>query len=142
MTKSGHTIELDDNSGGTSITIKDKSGNEIFLDTQGSNITITAPETMTLNARNIYLNANENIAVSAGENISNVAGMNIAQAAMMDFTLTALNITEIADKDMVKTATSIDKKAEKIKLSTTKENIELHSAKDIKNKNNGKVKLF
>ena len=50
-TKSGHRIELDDNDGGTSITIQDKSGNAILLDTKGSHITITAPETMTLKAK-------------------------------------------------------------------------------------------
>ncbi len=141
-TKTGHTVELNDNNGGTSIIIKDKSGNIIHLDTQGSNITITAPETMTLHARNIYLNADESVSISAGENVNTAAGMNIAQAAMMDYTLMALNILEIADKDMVKTAENIEKTAAKVRLSSTEENIELHSAKDIENKNNGKIKLF
>ena len=46
MTRSGHKVIFTEDE---SIIITDKSGNEIHLDTTGSNINITAPETMTLN---------------------------------------------------------------------------------------------
>ncbi len=45
MTRSGHTLELNDGDNGTHIILRDPSGNEIYLDTQGKNITITTPET-------------------------------------------------------------------------------------------------
>ncbi|WP_034762951.1 type VI secretion system Vgr family protein, partial [Chryseobacterium gregarium] len=58
QTRSGHRIVFTENE---SIVITDKSGNEIHLDTTGSNITITAPETMTLNCRNMNINVAENM---------------------------------------------------------------------------------
>lgn len=76
ITRSGHTIELDDTANGTHIIIKDPGGNEIYLDTQGKNITITAPETMTFNARNMNINVTENMNTSVGMNNSQSIGMN------------------------------------------------------------------
>src|SRR5699024_2910752 len=43
-TRSGHTIELNDTQGGEFITIKDKNGNSIRMDTGKKSIAITAPE--------------------------------------------------------------------------------------------------
>ncbi len=53
QTRSGHKVIFTEDE---SIIITDKSGNEIHLDTTGSNITITAPETMTLNCKNMNIN--------------------------------------------------------------------------------------
>lgn len=142
MTRSGHTIELNDNSEGTHIIIRDPGGNEIFLDTQGKNITITAPETITLNAKNINLNAGEHITCVAGENISGSAGENISLTATADYMLAATNITEVANENMSRTASSIEKTAEQMQVTTTKENIELHSSGQIVNKSGSNVKLF
>lgn len=66
-TRSGHSIELHDGEGGESITIKDKNGNSILMDTRNKNITITAPEDMTLNARNMKLNIRENLDIKVGK---------------------------------------------------------------------------
>lgn len=141
-TRSGHTIEFNDEGEGTHILLRDPSGNEIFLDTVGKSIVISAPETITLRARNINLDATQSISASAGENINQTAGMHFSQAAMLDYTLTALNITEIADQDMLKNAANIEKTAGSVKFTSTSDNVELHSAKDIENRNNGKIKLF
>lgn len=59
-----------------SIVITDKSGNEIHLDTTGSNITITAPETMTLNAKTLNINVAENMTTNVGMNANETVGMN------------------------------------------------------------------
>jgi uncharacterized protein involved in type VI secretion and phage assembly len=67
-TRSGHTIELNDTSGGEFITIKDKNGNAIQMDTKNKSITINAPEDMTLNAKNMSINVEENLDVSVGKN--------------------------------------------------------------------------
>ena len=60
-TRSGHTILLDDKEGEESITILDKSGNTYFMDTKEKSITITAPETMTLNCKNMNINVDQNM---------------------------------------------------------------------------------
>ncbi|MEL6133354.1 MAG: phage baseplate assembly protein V [Bacteroidota bacterium] len=66
-TRSGHTILLNDKEGEESITILDKNGNTIFMDTKNKSITISAPSTVTINATDINLNASENIRLKAGK---------------------------------------------------------------------------
>lgn len=73
QTRSGHRLIFTEDE---SIIITDKSGNKIHLDTTGSNITITAPETMTLNCKNMNINVGENMTTNVGMNISEIAGMN------------------------------------------------------------------
>ncbi|EJL68212.1 type VI secretion system Vgr family protein [Chryseobacterium populi] len=73
QTRSGHRVVFTEDE---SIIITDKSGNEIHLDTTGSNINITAPETINITAKNMNINIAENITTTAGMNISETAGMN------------------------------------------------------------------
>lgn len=67
QTRSGHKVIFTEDE---SIIITDKSGNEIHLDTTGSNITITAPETMTLNCKNMNINVGQNMTTNVGMNKS------------------------------------------------------------------------
>ncbi|MCB0855771.1 MAG: hypothetical protein KDD63_26300, partial [Bacteroidetes bacterium] len=76
-TRSGHTILLDDKDGNESITILDKSGNKIYLDTKASSITITAPETMTLNCKNMRINVDEDMEVKVGRDQKTEVGSNV-----------------------------------------------------------------
>ncbi|REC46834.1 type VI secretion system Vgr family protein [Chryseobacterium pennipullorum] len=73
QTRSGHRVVFTEDE---SIVITDKSGNEIHLDTTGSNITITAPETMTLNCKNMNINVAEDMNTTVGMNKSNSIGLN------------------------------------------------------------------
>jgi len=73
MTRSGHKIIFTEDE---SIVITDKSGNEIHLDTAGSNINITAPETMTLNCKNMNINVGENMSTTVGQDQSTSVGAN------------------------------------------------------------------
>ncbi|WP_223607066.1 type VI secretion system Vgr family protein [Chryseobacterium sp. OSA05B] len=73
QTRSGHRVVFTEDE---SIIITDKSGNEINLDTTGSNITITAPETMTLNCKNMNINVGENMNTIVGMNKSSSIGLN------------------------------------------------------------------
>jgi len=73
QTRSGHRVIFTEDE---SIIITDKSGNEIHLDTTGSNITITAPETMTLNCRNMNINVGENMTTNVGMNKSDTIMVN------------------------------------------------------------------
>ena len=66
VTKSGRQIILNDADDG-GIVITDAKGNTIELSVAGSSITITAPEEILLQSKNIRLEADENISVSAGK---------------------------------------------------------------------------
>ena len=83
MTRSGHKVVFTEDE---SIIITDKSGNEIHLDTTGSNINITAPETMTLNCKNMNINVTENMTTSVGMNQSDTIGMNRSQSIGLNTT--------------------------------------------------------
>ncbi|WP_299443243.1 type VI secretion system Vgr family protein [uncultured Aquimarina sp.] len=65
-TRSGHTIELNDTDKAEFITITDKNENIIHIDTANNNITITALEKMTLNAKNFELNVQEDANFNIG----------------------------------------------------------------------------
>ncbi len=75
-TRSGHIIKFTEDE---SIVITDKSGNLIHFDTVGSNITITAPETMTLNCKNMNINVGENMTTQVGMDKIDGIGMNATE---------------------------------------------------------------
>jgi len=104
-TRSGHNILLNDKSGAETITITDKNGNQIFIDTEGNNMTITALETMTLNAKNMNINAGENINVQAGMNMRTSIGENMTTSVGQNLsTSVGENITENAGASIGVTA--------------------------------------
>ena len=81
-TRSGHTLEFNDNEGGDwGITIKDGNGCILHLDTKGKNIEITAPETLSLTAKNVSINAEENVQIAAKQNVDVTAEADINLAA-------------------------------------------------------------
>jgi len=94
QTRSGHRIIFTEDE---SIVITDKSGNEIHLDTTGSNISITAPETMTLNCKNMNINVGENMTTSVGMNSSETIGMNSSKSIGMNATqsIGAMKMTSV-----------------------------------------------
>lgn len=79
-TRSGHTLEFnDDEQGDWGITIKDRNGCVFHIDTKGKNMEITAPETMTLTAKNITISAGEQLSTSSGENTVMHVGADLKQ---------------------------------------------------------------
>ncbi len=64
-TRSGHTIEFNDKDGSETITIKDKDGNIIEMDTANKQITITAPEKLNLNAKEITITGDSKVNISS-----------------------------------------------------------------------------
>jgi uncharacterized protein involved in type VI secretion and phage assembly len=141
-TRSGHIIEFNDTSGAETITITDKSNNIIRFDTSSSSIEISAPENINITAKNISISAEQNVSIAAGEHIYSNAGGNIASNAGENHSVMAENISMVANNSINKTASNIEKTAEQINLNSTKDNIELHSSKEIVNKSGSKVKLF
>lgn len=66
VTRSGHTLAFNDmENGNWGITLKDTKGNVFQMDTKGSSINITAPQTINLNATNIMLNASNKIGLQS-----------------------------------------------------------------------------
>jgi len=141
-TRSGHLVEFDDTDGKETITITDKNSNVIRFDTNASSIEITAPEFIRIHAKNVEISAQEDISFTAGNNINASAGENTTLHSGKDQIVAAENITMVANDNISKTASHIEKTAERINVNSTKENIELHSAKQIINKSGGNVKLF
>jgi len=115
-TRSGHTILMNDKNGEESITINDKNGNIIHLDTKGSSITISAPETITLNATDINLNAGNSINMKADPGKDSGTGLiNIEAKEDIKVESETKDITlEAKDKNVnIKTKENVDIKAEK-----------------------------
>ena len=66
VTRSGHTLAFNDmEEGNWGITLKDAKGNVFHMDTKGACINITAPQTISLNAANIMLNASNKIGLQS-----------------------------------------------------------------------------
>ncbi|WP_299888169.1 phage baseplate assembly protein V [uncultured Lacinutrix sp.] len=82
-TRSGHIIELNDANDAEFISISDKNNNIILIDTANNDITISAGENMTLNAKNMQINVEENLDVSVGKNKT--------EAISEDYFITATN---------------------------------------------------
>ncbi|MDX1272592.1 phage baseplate assembly protein V, partial [Bizionia paragorgiae] len=88
-TRSGHTLKFTEDE---SIILTDKSGNILQFDTTGSNITITAPETMTFNCKNMLVNVEENLTTTVGMNKTESVGMNSNESTgMMKSTTVGMN---------------------------------------------------
>ncbi|MFV0305820.1 MAG: phage baseplate assembly protein V [Moheibacter sp.] len=152
MTRSGHKVVFTEDE---SIIITDKSGNEIHLDTTGSNINITAPETMTLNCKNMNINVTENMTTSVGMNISETAGQNKSEAiganhtitaggmmlqnAVLDYTLMAANIMEVAQGERKSRAKEMKENAKNKEVSVS-ENNDWHSKNEFNNNSGEKSK--
>ncbi|MDH2208325.1 MULTISPECIES: type VI secretion system Vgr family protein [Empedobacter] len=144
QTRSGHRIVFTEDE---SIIITDKSGNEIHLDTTGSNINITAPETMTFTAKNMNFNVTENMNTSVGQDQSNTignnqtnsVGKNIVTTAGVDYSLNATgniqefsnNKTEMIDENYTTRSSVSDVIAKKITASSSEEDILIQSAKTV-----------
>ena len=64
QTRSGHKLIFTEDE---SILLSDKNGNTLRFDTQGKNIEISAPETISIRCKNFELNASQNIKTEAGQ---------------------------------------------------------------------------
>ncbi|MFH6964653.1 phage baseplate assembly protein V [Flavobacterium plurextorum] len=60
----------------TGIWLSDPSGNELHMNEETKSTTLTVPETLTLNCKNLIINAAESITTTAGMNIAEIATLN------------------------------------------------------------------
>lgn len=142
ITRSGHTLEFDDAPDTLGITLKDKKGNFLHIDTKGNNIEITALETMTLNAKNINLNADENITTVSGNNTDIQVGKDFNQNVNKDIRITADNSNILINKNYAVNSERIEEVADKVYVESTKEDMDLASIKKVNVQSTDKVNLF
>ena len=144
-TRSGTKIILNDSEG--SILIEDPSGNTYHMDGQG-NIKVSAPKNISFTAgQNINISAGQNITTTAGMNISASAGMSynvfaggtISQNAVMNYTLTAANITEIAQEAFDTFSNEYTGISGKVAMNSEENNIAINTPKHIQLKSNEKT---
>ncbi len=133
-TKGGHIIELNDKQGNELITIKDKNSNTITIDTASNSIEVSALENLTLNAKTIELNAQEEVKINAGTNLVT----RVTETA----SLTAKSGSQMVEEDLTIVAKDILGNAEKMRLESSKANMELVSSKQVDIQSNDKIKLF
>ena len=112
------------------------------------NIKIKAPENITLSAgKSINLQAGQNITTTAGMNISASAGMSynvfaggaISQNAVMNYTLTAANITEIAQETFDTFSNEYTGISGKVAMNSEENNIAINTPNHIQLKSNEKT---
>ena len=154
QTRSGHRIVFTEDE---SIIISDKSGNEIHLDTTGSNINITAPETMTLNCKNMNINVAENMSAfvgnnqstTVGQNQSNSVGMNQTESVgmMKNLSVGASFMTNVGGDLMEFVKGNRESKAKEVKEQSkmrqivSEENNDIHSKKTFNNNSGENSKM-
>lgn len=138
-TRSGHIIKFTEDE---SILITDKSGNEIILDTVGSNISISAPQTINISATDINISATNNINVSAGANQNTNVGVdNSTSIGGNHFVNVGGEMTEKILGDLIShTEKGRTINSEKGYESLSNGNINKHSQKEIQNNSAEKSK--
>jgi len=131
-TRSGHIIKFTEDE---SILITDKSGNEIILDTVGSNISISAPQTINISATDINISATNNINISAGANQNTTVGVdNSTSIGGNHFVNVGGEMTEKILGDLIShTEKGRTINSEKGYESLSNGNINKHSQKEIQN---------
>lgn len=158
LTKSGHQIVFNDDDDDLGISISDKNGNVIKLDTKSKNITLSAGETISLLANNISIDAAQMVSINAGENVvfnsskemNLYANENVGVVAGEEFSLTAKNISTSASEKSEHTSdtlsltsnTETEINSQKIGIDSTKENLVLATGGDVDTQAKGKVNLF
>ncbi len=150
ITRSGHVIAFNDTKRAESITITDKNKNIIFIDTANSSIHISAPENISISAKNIDISASENLTASAGENmginagddITMGAGKDVTVTASEDMTILAKNITEQASENFESIASNIEEQAATIAKNSTESDINVNSSGKVNSTTGGQSQLF
>ncbi|KUJ60690.1 type IV secretion protein Rhs [Flavobacteriaceae bacterium CRH] len=124
------------------ITLADKKGNKIHIDSTGDTLNFTALNTINFNAQNININAEQNMTTTVGFNKTNTVGGDYTETITGSKYLTiGINfILSITGKmsEWIKGSKETESKgikemAKEINLSSNEENINMFGAKNINN---------
>lgn len=150
-TRSGHQILFNDGeSGEWGITISDKNGNIITMDTEGMNITISSQGSISLLSSNISIDARESLTVNAGdsivmnanENMQILSGENVNVSAKQILMDAVEQEEHRADELLLSSKSAIRIESKKVTMSSTDENLLLATGGDVDVQSKGKVNLF
>lgn len=150
-TRGGHQILFnDDENGELGITISDKNGNTIQLDTSGLNITISSQNSISLISSNISIDAGESLTISAGksmilnaeENLKMLSGENSEISANSVQIDAVEEVICRSDSLSVEAKSGIDMNSKKIEIDSTEDNLLLATGGDVDVQSKGKVNLF
>lgn len=135
QTRSGHTLEFnDDENGHWGITITDKENNIIRLDTKKKSISISAPEKITFESKDVIVSASNNLELIAAKNATLQGDENlVCRTKEMQ--------TEVENEYQLnaKTLTGITEKTE---IQSTKDDLLLSSGKEVvTNSKSKKIRL-
>ncbi|MCL1942032.1 MAG: hypothetical protein FWF54_00545, partial [Candidatus Azobacteroides sp.] len=117
-------------------------GNFVHVNTKGNNIEITALDTITLNAKNVVINASENITTSSGINTDMQAGNNLSHSIDNEYILAANKSTSTIETDSTLDAGKIKQTADKVVIDSEEEDMDLNSSKKVNVQSSDKVNLF
>lgn len=94
QTRGGHMIKFDDADGAESITISDKSGNTIVLNTNEKTITISSEEKMTFLSKEINIIGENNVNISSKKTaVDGSDSVTISSDTKVDTSAPAVSIT-------------------------------------------------
>ncbi|RFS24834.1 hypothetical protein DVR12_06475 [Chitinophaga silvatica] len=141
-TRSGHTIQFNDSAGKEQISIHNKVGNSITFDSWDKSISIKSPESIYLEAKQLFINTQENIAICAGESFSCYTGKDLNLQATELLQLRAESENNLVAEKHTIHAKEVECTAGKIKLESTKENLEIICAAQIDIQSKEKISLF
>ncbi|MBL4746755.1 MAG: DUF2345 domain-containing protein [Flavobacteriaceae bacterium] len=151
ITKSGHKIEFNDTPRAESITLTDRKGNYIIIDTENETISINALKDINITAgenihitagKSIVVNAGDNIDETAGRNISSRAGKDILQNASGDIKEKASDIKQIASREFKMQSKNSSEYSDVINVQSLKNEINMLSAKKVNINSKEKSNLF
>ncbi|MFL9485422.1 type VI secretion system Vgr family protein [Chitinophagaceae bacterium LWZ2-11] len=129
-TRTGISIVLNDGDGKGSVTIKDPSGNRWYMDGAGS-ITVDAPETFTVNAKNMNVNVTENLNTTVGMNSTERIGGNKTVQVVSNYSITAFNIIEMASGGKRSEAEKISEQAKAINKNAQGKSVNIHGKENV-----------
>lgn len=137
-TRSGHTIEFNDAKDAESITITDKSGNKIFLNTKDSSMHIHAPANMTFTADTIDIKAKNALTMSSAESTIKIDAKEDIGMASSDATVKIEAKQEMKVSSKADVVTINAKKDVNLKGDTT---VNLTSGTELNIKGGSKIKI-
>ncbi|MBV8255134.1 MAG: hypothetical protein JO154_21205 [Chitinophaga sp.] len=140
-TRSGHTILLDDAPGSEQITISDKSGNSLLMDTANKLMQLESPGLLTIKADNIHLQATATVSVQAGNSIALSAAENISHHATASYLVAARKVEMVADKQYTLQSGEWTVHADTVALKSLKGNCEIHAAKNLDIQSEEKIRM-
>ena len=147
-TRSGNRLLLNDETG--DVSLESQKGQTIAIFYGNGNIEIKAPETMTLNAKNLNINVFQNMTTNVGMNASENVSMNKTTSIGLvnllnvgaDFMTNVVgNLLEFIQGNRESESEERKEIAKSVSISSTEDNVKIHASKNISKHSGEKSKI-